>query len=231
MYHALVVTLNWWNSNRRCQTPAVKDPSPAPASSRYERMFGICQAWAASSCRAANRDLRHVGVIICSVVLKIAEPQPILQENGEVADVALPDHGQHLGPHCAHDTSHTRRGLPASARSMNHSVSWTIPSLRAQRSCGCCARRCVTVPKSAMSSSMSFPADPFPTIQWLRTPTDCLGRESAQFPYCRGRHCWKEGSWQRRIRTRSEPHHFLRLRAKGIARLSESRGGNTARRI
>jgi hypothetical protein len=46
MYHALAVTLNWWNSNQRCKTPAVKDPSPAPTSNRYERMFGICQAWA-----------------------------------------------------------------------------------------------------------------------------------------------------------------------------------------
>ena len=87
MYHALAVTLNWWNSNQRCKTPAVKDPSPAPTSNRYERMFGICQAWACVMCRAANRHLRHVGVIICSVVLKIAEPQPILPENGEVADV------------------------------------------------------------------------------------------------------------------------------------------------
>jgi hypothetical protein len=47
-----------------------------------------------------SSHLRHVSVIICSVVLKIAEQKPILQENGEVADVALPDHGQHLGPHC-----------------------------------------------------------------------------------------------------------------------------------
>jgi hypothetical protein len=43
MYHALAVTLNWWNSNQRCKTPAVKDPSSAPTSNRYERMFGMCQ--------------------------------------------------------------------------------------------------------------------------------------------------------------------------------------------